>query len=257
MLVTIDWIKKKYNDFNARYFNNELPKNLVFKLSKSKNTWGYAAFKYDWKNSTIIPLSITLSNYYDSPERVKQNTLLHEMIHILDYTLNPNHFISNGRKVTKRCYDAHGYWFMKQANRLNELGWEVAKHVTRDEIKQSTLSPSAKRKENKQLKDGIVCVITGDRYSWMIKTNTSNIHTLLNTINKISWGCIIGWVKSIKTYTFNDVYLANVRNSSRRCRGWKYTKQTLLRRLESINATEIHDYSDEINMIMKKYMDAA
>lgn len=257
MLVTIDWIKKNYSDFNARYFNNELPKNLVFKLSKSKNTWGYASFKYDWKNSTIIPLSITLSNYYDSPERVKQNTLLHEMIHILDYTINPNHFIFNGRKVTKRRYDAHGYWFINQANRLNELGWEVAKHVTKDEVKQSTLSPSAKRKEEKQLKDGIVCVISGECYSWMIKTNTSNIYTLLNTINNVSWGFTIGLVKSIKTYTFDDVHLAKVRNSSRSCRGWKYTKQTLLRRLESIKATEIHDYRGEINMIMRKYRDAA
>ena len=257
MLATIDWIKKNYNDFNARYFNNELPKNLVFKLSKSKTTWGYAEFMYDFKNSVIIPLSITLSNYYDSPERVKQNTLLHEMIHVLDYIMNPNHFIINGRKVSKRHYDAHGYWFMEQVNRLNKFGWEVSKYITPDEINQSTLSPSAKRKEEKYLNDGIVCVITGDRYSWMIKTNTTNIHTLLNTVNRISWCSVLGHVKSIKTYTFNDVYLASVRNSSRSCRGWKYTKQTLLNRLESIKATEIHDYQGEINTIMRKYIDAA
>ena len=169
----------------------------------------------------------------------------------------PNHFIFNGRKVTKRRYDAHGYWFLNQANRLNELGWEVAKHVTRDEVKQSTLSPSAKRKEEKQLKDGIVCVITGECYSWMIKTNKSNIYTLLNTVNRLSWCSTLGYVKSIKTYTFNNAALAKVRNSSRTCRGWKYNIQGLLNRLESIQATEIHDYRGEINMIMRKYRDAA
>ena len=99
MLVTKNWIEKNYNKFNKLYWDGKLPV-IEFKINRSRNTWGFASFRYDFMNDTIIPLAITMSNYYDSPENVKIQTLLHEMIHIADYTFQPEHFIHNGRKVS-------------------------------------------------------------------------------------------------------------------------------------------------------------
>ena len=99
MLVTKNWIEKNYNKFNKLYWDGKLPV-IEFKINRSRNTWGFASFRYDFMNDTIIPLAITMSNYYDSPENVKIQTLLHEMIHIADYTFQPEHFIRNGRKVS-------------------------------------------------------------------------------------------------------------------------------------------------------------
>ena len=59
--------------------------NINFVVSRARNSWGMAYYKFDWKNDTIIPEKIAISNYYDSPENVKIQTLLHEMIHIADY----------------------------------------------------------------------------------------------------------------------------------------------------------------------------
>ena len=131
MIVTTTWIEHNYTTFNNLYWNGMLP-NISFKISRSRNNWGFASFRYDFMNNTIVPLAITMSNYYDSPENVKIQTLLHEMIHIADYTFHPEHFICNGYKVSARLYDAHGYWFNAEAKRLtNESGYKIANHVTK------------------------------------------------------------------------------------------------------------------------------
>ena len=125
MLVTVAWMKKNYDKYNKLYFKGKLPE-IEFKISRSKKTWGYASYRC-FGTGFVKPLDITMSNYYDSPEEVKLTTLLHEMIHIYDYTINPHHYIRNGRKVR---YDAHGMWFKSECNRLKKFGWDIEKYVT-------------------------------------------------------------------------------------------------------------------------------
>lgn len=104
MLVTLSWIENNYEKYNKLYFGGVLP-NIEFKISRSKKTWGYASYHYDLISNTVTPISITISNYFESPEDVKLTTLLHEMIHIYDFTINPKHFVNNGKRVK---YDTHG-----------------------------------------------------------------------------------------------------------------------------------------------------
>ena len=89
MLVTTKWMAEKYAYFNSKYWNGQLP-YISFSVNNSRKTWGFATYRYVLNQSrtrieTIKPISITLSNYYDSPEEIKETTLLHEMIHIADY----------------------------------------------------------------------------------------------------------------------------------------------------------------------------
>lgn len=239
MLVTVSWIQKNYEKFNELYFGNTLPM-IQFKISRSSHTWGYASFKYDWRNSTIIPTMITISNYYDSPEEVKLTTLLHEMIHIEDYTFHPEHFIKNGRKVNGHHYDAHGWWFKEECRRLKEFGWDIEKYVTQEEKNVSHLSErSIACLENKKSK-ALVCVIYGTNSNWICKTDINKINTVIDTVNRIgrNWKFYIGEVRKIKFYTFENTSLASKRSCATRLTGHKKSYQETLRFLELIKATD-------------------
>lgn len=235
MLVTIDWMKRNYEKFNNLYFDNKLPK-INFKISRRKNTWGYASYQW-YRDGRVIPLDITLSNYYDSPENVKLNTLLHEMIHIYDYTINPHHFVKNNRRTR---YDSHGFWFKNECRRLKKYGWDIEKYVTEEEKSVSELSENAKRLQKNKEDNALVCVIVGSNgYNWMVKTNNSHVSTVLDTITRCRWSLTLGDVKDINFYKFDNPELAGQRSAGKSLRGWKYSHEMLLKRLENIKATEV------------------
>ena len=242
MIVTKSWIENNYSKYNDLYFGGVLP-NIEFKISRSKKTWGYAAYRYNLLTNEVTPVSITISNYFDSPEEVKLTTLLHEMIHIYDYTVNPKHFISKGRKVK---YDAHGSWFKNEAARIYELsGLDIQKCVTKEEEEASQLSERAAQNIENQKEVALVCVVNGSLSSWFFKTNIWQAETALNVIGNISWEREIGKVKSIKFYKFNDPKLAAYRSCGKRLKGWKFDKEGLLRKLEEIRATETRKFYNE------------
>ena len=249
MIVTKSWIENNYSKYNDLYFGGVLPK-IEFKISRSKRTWGYAAYRYNLLTNEVTPVSITISNYFDSPEEVKLTTLLHEMIHIYDYTVNPTHFIKNGRKVK---YDAHGYWVKNEAARIYKLsGFDIQKYVTKEEKEVSQLSERAAQNIENQKEVALVCVVNGSISSWFFKTNIWQAETALGTIGNISWEREIGKVKSIKFYKFNDPKLAARRSCGKRLKGWRFDKQGLLRKLEEINATETRKFYNKSVEILHK-----
>ena len=249
MIVTKSWIENNYNKYNNLYFGGVLP-NIEFKISRSKRTWGYAAYRYNRFTSKVTPTSITISNYFDSPEEVKLTTLLHEMIHIYDYTVNPTHFVKNSRKVK---YDAHGCWFKNEAARIYKLsGLDIQEYVTKEEKEVSKLSERAAQNVESQKEVALVCVVNGSISSWFFKTNIWQAETALDVIGNISWEREIGKVKSIKFYKFNDPKLAAERSCGKRLRGWKFDKQGLLRKLEEIKATETRKFYNRSVEIVHK-----
>lgn len=249
MIVTKSWIENNYKKYNNLYFGGILP-NIEFKISRSKKTWGYAAYNYNLFTNKVIPFSITISNYFDSPEEVKLTTLLHEMIHIYDYTVNPTHFVKNGRKVK---YDAHGYWFKNEAARIYKLsGFDIQKYVTKEEKEVSQLSERAAQNIENQKEVALVCVVNGSISSWFFKTNIWQAETALNVIGNISWEREIGKVKSIKFYKFNDPKLAAHRSCGKRLRGWKFDNNGLLRKLEEIKAIETRKFYNKSVEIVNK-----
>ena len=238
MLVTIAWIEKNYKKFNKMYWDNKLP-DIEFKVSRSRNTWGYAAFRYNYAKSTITPTSITLSNYYDSPENVKINTLLHEMIHIADYTFHPEHFIRNGRRVSGHHYDAHGYWFLAEAKRIEKFGWVITKHVSKEDQKVSKLSVRSKECVERKKDVALICVIRGTSgMNFYFKTDIYKVKDVKATVKRYNF-YYIGEVRKIEFYTFDDDKLAVKRSCGKNLRGWFLNNEKMLRKLESIKATTI------------------
>ena len=220
MIVTTAWIEKNYNKFNNLYWNGMLPK-IGFKTSRSRNAWGFASFRYDFRNDTIIPLTITMSNYYDSPENVKIQTLLHEMIHIADYTFHPEHFIRNGRKVSARSY------------------YKIATHVTKEEFGCSKLSESTIRAQENKKNNAIICVVYGTSgTNFYFKTDIYKIKLMKATIQSYTF-YRIGEIKTVKYYTFKNDDLANMRSCGKSLRGWFLDNISMKNKLREIKATEV------------------
>lgn len=238
MLVTVAWIEKNYKKFNKMMWDNKLP-DIEFKVSRSRNTWGYAAFRYNYAKSTITPTSITLSNYYDSPEDVKLNTLLHEMIHIADYTFHPEHFIRNGRRVSGHSYDAHGYWFLAEAKRIEKFGWVITKHVSKEDQKVSKLSVRSKECVERKKDVALLCVLRGSTgINFYFKTDIYKAKMIPTTIKRYNF-YYIGEVRKIEFYTFEDDKLAAMRSCGKRLSGWHLNNEKMLKKLESIKATTV------------------
>lgn len=145
MLVTLEWIKINFDKFNEMLWDGKLP-TPSFRINMSRRTWGRASYRTDRKNNCLKDFEITISNYYDSPEYVKENTLIHEMIHLADYVFNPWHFLER----RSRRYDSHGsLFFIPECKRIAEYGYNITKKVTEKEYSDSQLSDKAKIKLEK------------------------------------------------------------------------------------------------------------
>lgn len=236
MLVTRNWMAVNYAKYNKLYWNGVLP-DIEFKVNRTKSRWGYA--EYQWFTSgKVVPLSITLSNYYDAPEHSKLTTLLHEMIHIYDYITHPEHFVCNGHK--RRDYDSHGGFFMSEATRLSKDGWNIARYVTEEEKNSCSLSEKTQRLNNNKINNALLCVVSGTNgYNWVMKTSKPNAPRLFKTIKNTVWVRTLGSVKNIKFYTFKDERIATMPSNATKLVGWKYDNETLIRKLEGYHATEV------------------
>ena len=123
MRATIDYIKRKFDEYNEMCFDWKL-KPLPFKLSNAKSFLGAVCFRRE-KNANgtwhYYGFVFKISTVMDLPEEEVEDTILHEMIHILDYETNPNHFTG----VMRHAYDPHGYWFMNEGDKYTKHGFHV------------------------------------------------------------------------------------------------------------------------------------
>lgn len=76
MKITIDYLKNKFKEYNAQYFNYEIPM-VSFILVKSRSPLGY------YRHSTR---TIAITSYYtDIAEHDVEEILIHEMVHAWQY----------------------------------------------------------------------------------------------------------------------------------------------------------------------------
>lgn len=241
MLVTISWIKEHYDKFNKLYFGDTLP-TVKFKINRTKNSFGFAGFQYDFLNDTIIPDILIMSNYYDSPEYVKIQTLLHEMIHIEDYFWHPEHFIRNHKRVSARVYDAHGTWFLDECKRISkESGYNIGPVVTWSEIKASRPSNYTKKLVAQKVNNALICAVYGTKGVWYFKTDINKVDYLKKKIpTTYNWTLTIGEYKKIKFYTFDNPKFAKRRSCCTRIVGWKLSHSEFIKKMIEFKATEVH-----------------
>jgi hypothetical protein len=154
MLADVSWVNRKYAEFAQRFFGNRMPEISV-KIGRSIRCWGLATCNSRVEDGKIRTFNfvITISNAYESGEKTKETTLLHEMIHIYDYYNHPEHFYYmdlHGRFVKNRAYDAHGpELFLPMAESINRHGYNITRYVNDEEKADSTLSTATKKRMEK------------------------------------------------------------------------------------------------------------
>lgn len=83
MIATLDYIKKKFEEFNKQMFGGKL-KSLPFKLTSARTYLGQVRFKRE-KNSDgtwhYYDFTFMISNKVDRDENIVEDTIIHEMIH--------------------------------------------------------------------------------------------------------------------------------------------------------------------------------
>ena len=108
---TTDFLETAYGIFNDEFFGGRLPMGLGFqvKIQPTKNYIGLASCVYNYRSGIVKSKSVTLNGSRTLTMHEWLEVVLHEMIHILDYETNPQHFLGRSR----RSYDPHGPWFME------------------------------------------------------------------------------------------------------------------------------------------------
>lgn len=123
-------LQKLVNEYNTKYFNNEIKQPLVVKLDRSlyldDKEWGNATFKN--KGVHVIRLNVKLLNAdYDLIE----GTLVHEMVHCLQDE------IDNTWEETYDDDGGHNKFFNDKCDELNKkfnFKYPLQRYVTAEEL---------------------------------------------------------------------------------------------------------------------------
>ena len=140
---TVMWVKQKYVEFNAKYFDNFLPKcSISVKPLGEKagcvlggtfrfmNIHGFINlgdsfmyckdgeyFKLDNKENIyrLLKPTITINSKYKAPIKQLENTIIHEMCHYYNYFNN-----DGSLRISDKENDGHGEDFLMVAKMISE-----------------------------------------------------------------------------------------------------------------------------------------
>lgn len=76
---------------------------------------------YDNRRNKVWATAITLNGSRTLTSHEWLEVVLHEMIHVLDYETNPEHFLG----YMGRSYDVHGSWFLNYGKKFWSEGFHV------------------------------------------------------------------------------------------------------------------------------------
>ena len=109
-------MKKWYDEYHKKYFNNEIPSsdNILFEVSKTKGTWGDCSLPQPKTNNKF---RIRLSVHFIREEIAYRETMIHEMIHVY---------------CKLKYYEwGHGRHFKETCNLINKDGWNLSRTTAR------------------------------------------------------------------------------------------------------------------------------
>ena len=103
--ITLPKLETLFEKFNKEYFNGELQKPN-FRIKTNKRQLGCCEVKHTVTNP-YVNVTIVISNYYNVPSKDLEETMLHEMIHYMEYVKH--------KKMT------HTKTFKEKADEINKL----------------------------------------------------------------------------------------------------------------------------------------
>lgn len=85
----LEYITRKFNEYNKRYFNGELPEIKMVINNDLGQIWGQFNSGTHIVEKTITPIQIQLNMKELKNEYVFRKVLIHEMVHYWDCLKNP------------------------------------------------------------------------------------------------------------------------------------------------------------------------
>ena len=133
MIPSIEYIQRRFNEYNELFFNNSLPP-IPVRLSHAKGFLGKVTYTRQkqglfsgYKNTNFV---LRINVRIDLPEEVVEDTILHEMIH---YYIALNQWQDTS---------THGRLFRREMERINNEGKRhitISHHLNESEQKQAVL----------------------------------------------------------------------------------------------------------------------
>ena len=174
---SVGFLEKSYKKLNKLFFDDRLPNDIKFKIEYDKASGGSGHTDADNNKDQLkfdihyISLNGTLMK---SPHSWIE-TILHEMIHVDDFTNHPAHFSGD--------YNEHGEWFVKQAKRFEKFGFHIGVKDMDDNIQASVDNEMVRRK----FKRGVFIAIGKNPISGvvaMVKVDLSDKELALSALKK-------------------------------------------------------------------------
>lgn len=140
MVATLDYVERKFNEFNNTVFEGQL-KPLPFRLSSARTFLGQLRYRRKrslWGGWKYDNFQFVISAGKEMDERLLEDTIIHEMIHY--------YILSNQLQDTS----AHGKLFRKMMNDINaRFGRNVSiSHKPTEE----------EREQDREIRRHLVCV---------------------------------------------------------------------------------------------------
>ena len=178
---------------------------------------------YDRRHERVWTKAVTLNGSRTLTLHEWLEVVLHEMIHVLDYETNPQHFIG----YMRRGYDAHGHWFMTEGEKYTKYGFHVKKFCNADYGMNTDDSKVKNRIDNSVF---IFMNDNKDPYPMIIKSSRKNLdRNLEGIVSRIGKGGSFGaGVNQIILMTSNNPKIASLkdlrmRDRTSRIAWWWYT----------------------------------
>jgi len=126
-------LSEAYDYFNKKLFGSKLPEVRIKFNALAKNFYGKAHCKYDAGTYKIDDLLITISKKIQTNHKLALDSLLHEMIHIKQYSMNEKYKTFKYTEATwdeimssndKHTY-GHNKYFIDMMNKFNAMGYDI------------------------------------------------------------------------------------------------------------------------------------
>lgn len=207
MIPTEEWIFTRFNEYNDKYFDGELP-TPNFKISQSckiggNECFGYynlAGCRYDKITRKITSLynngTICLSNQYDRPENEWIETLLHEMVH---------EYVNLCLYIYPR--DPHGKKFQQVAERINADGWNISESAELGADNYQNNPNNGNNGGQQNINGGILCFIKtpggGGNQFWLCRAEDNNMDDIRSVVGSWADGSIVRFFQTQSVKLFN------------------------------------------------------
>lgn len=183
---TVEFLEHAYGYLNKKLFQEKLPTDIEFKIEHnlSDHAAGHTYANDDKNECEFVIDGVSLNGTIMMTVHSWLETILHEMIHVMDFAFYPEHF---NKKINPK-YDHHKGWFMKEAEKFKKYGFDIKEKLGRDDFTTSVDDEIVQSNQN----DALFICVCHNPLGWneLIKIHEIDKENVLSELKKIGYTTI-------------------------------------------------------------------